>query len=203
MRSLVPTNENMRARTLVARAQLPLYAAHLLAYRTSPARDVITADIRRWNEIKHLDGPDWEMCLYYLVWQQEFRNLFYFRLGRVGKLLALVAKPMPTLYFKTPRNQVGPGLYLQHGFSTIVTARSVGRNLWVNQQVTVGFTDSDSTPTIGDDVTIGAGALVLGDVTVGDGATIGAGAVVVKDVPAGATVVGVPARVTGSLAQAD
>lgn len=198
MKSLVPTNENMRARTLVARAQLPLYAGHLLAWRQSPARETITADVHRWNEIKHLAGPDWEMVLYYLVWQQEFRNLFYFRLGKAGRLLALVAKPMPTLYFKTPRDKVGPGLYLQHGFSTIITARSVGKNLWVNQQVTVGFTDSDSTPTIGDDVTIGAGALVLGDVTVGDGATIGAGAVVVKDVPPGATVVGVPARMTST-----
>jgi serine O-acetyltransferase len=50
-------------------------------------------------------------------------------------------------------------------------------------------------PIIGDNVFIGAGAKVLGAVTVGDGARIGANAVVVCDVPAGATAVGVPARI--------
>ena len=48
---------------------------------------------------------------------------------------------------------------------------------------------------IGDDVFIGQGCVIFGGVTIGDGATVGAGSVVVKDVPAGASVIGVPARV--------
>jgi serine acetyltransferase len=50
-------------------------------------------------------------------------------------------------------------------------------------------------PKVGNRVVIGANAVVLGNITIGDDAKIGAGAVVVKDVPAGATVVGVPAKI--------
>jgi serine O-acetyltransferase len=53
-------------------------------------------------------------------------------------------------------------------------------------------------PVVGDDVSIGAGARVIGAVTVGPGATIGANAVVLQDVPAGALAVGVPARIVDS-----
>ena len=75
-----------------------------------------------------------------------------------------------------------------------MSARSIGRDCWINQQVTIGFTNKTDCPRIGDGVTIGVGAIVIGDIVLGDGATVGAGAVVVHDVPAGATVVGVPAR---------
>lgn len=61
--------------------------------------------------------------------------------------------------------------------------------------VTVGMRNEWAFPEIGDDVFIGAGARVLGGIVVGDGARIGANAVVIQDVPAGATVVGIPARV--------
>jgi serine acetyltransferase len=60
--------------------------------------------------------------------------------------------------------------------------------------------DESAAPIIGDRVDIGTSALVLGPVTVGDDAVIGAGAVVVHDVPAGATVVGNPARAIGTAA---
>ena len=50
-------------------------------------------------------------------------------------------------------------------------------------------------PVIGDEVFIGAGARVLGDIQIGDGAKIGANAVVIRDVPANATAVGIPAKV--------
>ena len=70
-------------------------------------------------------------------------------------------------------SEIGPGLFIQHGFATIVAARRVGRNCWINQQVTIGFTRPDDRPSIGDDVFVYAGAKVLGDVTVGNGAVIG------------------------------
>ncbi len=58
-------------------------------------------------------------------------------------------------------------------------------------------------PRIGDNVTISAGARVLGDIHVGDGATIGANAVVITNVPDGATMVGAPARPTRSKASSE
>jgi serine O-acetyltransferase len=102
---------------------------------------------------------------------------------------------MPAFYINTA--SIGPGLFLQHPFATIIDAKSIGKNCWINQQVTVGHTDATglSHPTIGDNVFIFAGAKTLGGITIGDGAVIGAGAVVTKSVPAGCTVVGNPAYI--------
>jgi len=97
---------------------------------------------------------------------------------------------MPTLYINT--RDVGPGLVLRHGFSTIIAAKKIGKNCTIFQQVTVGFLGYGS-PTIGDNVVITAGAKVLGNIRVGDNSKVGANAVVVKDVPENCTVVGSPA----------
>ena len=92
-------------------------------------------------------------------------------------------------------------LRLPHPYGiTISSASSVGRGCVIDQNVTIGTADGDGrSPTIEDGVVIGANAVLLGPITVGEGATIGAGAVVVRDVPAGATVVGNPARIVAPL----
>lgn len=129
----------------------------------------------------------------------EFRSLFYARLttaGPVGRVAAAVARKLwpgqTALSFACP--DLGPGLYVSHGFATILVAERVGTDCLLSQQVTVGYTDAGGPPVIGDRVRIGAGAKVLGPITVGDDAVIGANAVVVADVAAGAVVGGVPAR---------
>jgi serine O-acetyltransferase len=95
----------------------------------------------------------------------------------------------------TPRIGIGPGLYIPHPMGTVIMAQEVGARCHIIHAVTVGMRNRHEFPRIGDDVTIGAGARVLGGVVVGSGASIGANAVVITDVPAGATVVGIPARV--------
>ena len=125
----------------------------------------------------------------------EFRSLFYHRIQKRNfkkEILLFFYKPTPTLHICT--DEIGPGLFLQHGFATIIAAKRIGRNCWINQQVTIGYTESGN-PDIGDDVTICAGALVLGGIKIGDRAIIGAGAVVVKSVPPDCTVVGNPASI--------
>jgi serine O-acetyltransferase len=131
--------------------------------------------------------------------RRDFRALLYYRLasgGTVRRLLASVAamiyRPEVACYLHC--DDIGPGLYISHGFATILVAKSLGRDCLLSQQVTVGYTDAGGPPIIGDRVRIGAGAMILGPVTVGDDAVIGAGAVVVNDVPPGTVVGGVPAR---------
>ncbi len=87
------------------------------------------------------------------------------------------------------------------GFGVVIHPNTtIGRNVFLGHQVTLG-TDLDLRDprrmTIGDDVNVGTGAIILGPVTIGSGALVGAGAVVTADVPAGAVVVGVPARQVG------
>lgn len=93
---------------------------------------------------------------------------------------------------------IGGGLYIAHPVGTVIAPQRMGRNCSVIAAVTIGMRNEWKFPVIGDEVFIGAGARVLGGITVGDRAQIGANAVVIRDVPAGATVVGIPARAVKS-----
>jgi serine O-acetyltransferase len=137
-----------------------------------------------------------------LATYREFRTLYYYRLRRSGDAVSRALAILAALVYPGERTlflscaDIGPGLFIQHGFATIVVAKHVGADCWINQQVTIGFRRDGEAhgPTIGDGVHVGAGAKVLGEIVVGDGACIGANAVVLSDVPAGYTAVGVPAR---------
>lgn len=151
-------------------------------------------DLDRWKQICHLEGSRSSVLAQLLWTKKEFRNLFVYRNShrRIYRYwIAFWYRPMDTLYIET--SQIGGGLYIQHGFATMIAAKSIGDNCWINQQVTIGYTEKGC-PVIGNNVMITCGAKVLGDITVGDGAIIGANAVVVKDVEAGAVMGGVPAR---------
>ena len=99
-----------------------------------------------------------------------------------------------------PGAQIGKGLFIDHGAGVVIGETTViGDNCTIYQAVTLGgrghAKGHKRHPTIGDNVLIGAGAKLLGDITVGDNASIGANAVILHDVPAGATIVGVPGKV--------
>jgi serine O-acetyltransferase len=93
--------------------------------------------------------------------------------------------------------RLGPGCRIHHFGTIIIHDRvQIGANCSIRHGVTIGERRvGGGVPSIGDGVDFGAGASVLGGVTVGTGATIGAMSLVLTDVPAGATAVGVPARV--------
>jgi serine O-acetyltransferase len=99
-----------------------------------------------------------------------------------------------------PGAQIGRGFFIDHGMGVVIGETAViGDNVLLYQQVTLGGTGLEKGkrhPTIGNNVVIGAGAKVLGNITVGDNSYIGANAVVIKDVPPNSTVVGVPGRIT-------
>jgi serine O-acetyltransferase len=92
---------------------------------------------------------------------------------------------------------IGGGLKLPHPNGIVIHPQTrIGPNCLIFQQVTLGTRQGQPVaPRVGGHVDIGAGARILGNVTIGDHACIGANAVVLSDVPAGATVVGIPARI--------
>lgn len=96
-----------------------------------------------------------------------------------------------------PKTRIGGGLTIYHGYGLVVNDHArIGAGVILRNGVTIGQrTTGGPSPTIGDGVEFGAGALVLGDITVGANARIGAGAVVLTDVPPGAAAVGNPARI--------
>ena len=99
-----------------------------------------------------------------------------------------------------PSAVIGRGLFIDHGFGVVIGETAVlGENVTLFQGVTLGGTGKEKGkrhPTIGDNVVIGAGAKVLGNITVGNNSMVGANAVVIRDVPEHSTVVGVPGRIT-------
>jgi serine O-acetyltransferase len=98
-----------------------------------------------------------------------------------------------------PGATIGDGLFIDHGMGVVIgETAELGRNCHLYQGVTLGGTSTRRTkrhPTLGDGVTVGAGASVIGAVTIGDNVRIGAGSVVVTSVPPNATVVGVPGHI--------
>ncbi|WP_348771388.1 serine O-acetyltransferase [Azospirillum sp. SYSU D00513] len=98
-----------------------------------------------------------------------------------------------------PAAKIGRRFFIDHGMGVVIgETAEIGDDVTLYQGVTLGGTalhQGKRHPTIGNGVIVGAGAKVLGGFTVNDGARVGSNAVVVKEVPAGATVVGIPAKV--------
>lgn len=96
---------------------------------------------------------------------------------------------------------IGKGLFLPHTQGTVIGAYSIGENAIIFQGVTLGARELDfsfsesSRPSVGDGVTIGSGAKILGALTIGSGSRIGANAVVLASIPENVSAVGVPAHV--------
>lgn len=150
-----------------------------------------------------LHGGNWWNLHVAMLENKLFRKIFYFRTNQHAPMLTRLSKVLyrPFQTMELDADSIGGGMQIHHGYSTIVFARSIGRAFTVYQQVTIGrgkTIDGNDLPIIGNNVTVYAGAIIVGGVRIGDHATIGAGAVVVKDVPANTTVVGAASRmITG------
>lgn len=98
-----------------------------------------------------------------------------------------------------PGAQIGPGFFIDHGMGVVIGETTiVGENVTIYQGVTLGGTGTERGkrhPTLGDDVVVGAGAKVLGNIRLGNCVKVGGGSVVVHPVPDNCTVVGVPAEI--------
>jgi len=98
-----------------------------------------------------------------------------------------------------PAAKIGKRFFIDHGIGIVIgETTEIGNNVLVYQGVTLGGTGKEKSkrhPTIGDNVLISAGAIILGSIKIGDNSKIGAGSVVLKDVPPNSTVVGVPGEI--------
>lgn len=173
-------------------ALAPVSWIWILVYRFSSQREKIDMDLDRFCQVHFRCLPGNKRLYYLLVelvsTEAEFRSLFLYRIGKIHHLLKyIMPKRVIKLVFDVPREKLGGGLFLQHGYCTDLSARSIGENCWINQKVTLGY-KGDDCPTIGNNVQIGVGAVVLGGVKVGNNVKIGANAIVVHDVPDNCTV---------------
>jgi serine O-acetyltransferase len=172
---------------------------HLIIFIFVKDDEIFSHDLKRWSEIYFSEIPEGRLrCsflfVYFMTFMPEFRNVFYLRYGLKSKCFSWLCKPLQSLEIQ--RNiEIGPGLFIQHGASTYIAAQRIGANCWINQQVTTGYSNKTDLPTIGNNVTIGPGAKIIGKVFIGDNATIGPNTVVIDSVPSNVTVLGVPARI--------
>lgn len=132
----------------------------------------------------------WAHHFTHWLWQQGFRFLARFG-SQVARLLTSIEIH--------PGAEIGRRLFIDHGMSVVVGETStIGDDVTLYQGVTLGGTGKEKGkrhPTIGNRVTIGSGAKVLGNITVGDNCRIGAGSVVLRNVPPNSTIVGVPGHI--------
>lgn len=166
----------------------------ILFYFISKNKDIIRQDVARWRECTNLTSTFsfYHALSYLLVFNKEFRNLYYRRLGVVGKFISIIVPGVKTLFITSA--PIGGGFFIRHGYSTFINTEKIGNNCTVHQNTTIGD-NGRGIPKIGNNVIIGTGAIILGPITIGDDVMIGAGAIVVDDVPSNSTVVGVKAHV--------
>lgn len=98
-----------------------------------------------------------------------------------------------------PGAQIGRRLFIDHGMGTVIGETTIiGNDVTLYQGVTLGGTGKEKGkrhPTLGNNISVGSGAKLLGNITIGDNCRVGAGSVVLRSVPANSTIVGVPGHI--------
>lgn len=124
--------------------------------------------------------------------------LFKANIPLVPRLLSQIARFFTGIEIH-PGARIGDGLFIDHGMGVVIGETScIGNGVTLYQGVTLGGTGKEKGkrhPNVGDNVVIGTGAKILGNITIGENSYVGANAVVLHDVPANSTVVGVPGRI--------
>src|SRR5215831_1717354 len=139
-----------------------------------------------------------------LVYHRLAHWLWRHRWFLAGRFVSHVGRVLTGIEIH-PGAHIGKRVFIDHGMGVVIgETAEIGDDCTLYHGVTLGGTSWNKGkrhPTLGNGVVIGAGAKILGPILVGEGAKIGSNAVVVKEVPAGATAIGIPARiVTGDQA---
>jgi len=178
--------------------------------RSTPRTGALRADYARYLHVARAHHRGWRAHAEALS-QFGFLAIATYRFGRwVRTLPRLASLPFKALYRMlealvrilfgieiSADSDIGPGFYIGHAFCIVVHGR-LGAHCSIGQGTTIGSKGagrSNGFPRLGDNVYLGAGAMVIGAVEIGDDVVIGANTVVVQDVPAGARVVSAPVRI--------
>lgn len=189
-------NESVSLKSIIELSiYLPLYSFFAIKNKT-----LFHSIINRWFDVLPFNKSSSYLKngIFLLSRLKEFRSILYFTFKiHKSNPICWFYKPQTNLYLPLNLN-IGSGLVIQHGFSTIFNCEKMGDNCQVWQGVTIGKKTSGANsprPVIGNNVKICANAVVIGGITIGDNVIIGAGAVVVKSIPPNSIVVGNPARI--------
>ncbi len=158
---------------------------HLIAFAFHPQRDLILSDT---YTVKNL--------VLSLIFSKHYRNLFYYRVGNSKYFFKWILPEEKSIHIPV-RMQLGKSALFVHNISSYLNAKSIGDFFVCYQHVTIGTNrvENNEKPTIGSNVTICTGAVIVGGITIGDNVTIGANTVVIKNVPSDSVVVGNPAKI--------
>ncbi|MBQ8848331.1 MAG: serine O-acetyltransferase [Candidatus Gastranaerophilales bacterium] len=125
-------------------------------------------------------------------------KLLYWKIPFIPRLISQIARFFTGIEIH-PGATIGKRFFIDHGMGVVIGETTIiGDDVLIYQGVTLGGTGKEQGkrhPTLGNFVTVGAGAKVLGNITIGDCSTIGAGSVVIDNVPEHSTVVGIPGRI--------
>lgn len=130
-----------------------------------------------------------------LIAYPDFAFIFFWRVKNKFFLWKWFFYPKDFLCKIFRSTDLKGGIVCYHPYATVINAEKIGVNFIFRNSITIGNknNDSKSIPTIGDNVEIGANAVIIGKITIGNNVIIGAGAVVTKDVPSNSIAVGNPA----------
>ncbi|KAA8666952.1 serine O-acetyltransferase EpsC [Clostridium sp. MT-14] len=132
--------------------------------------------------------------IHYRISHFFYKKKFFF----IARVISQISRMFTGIEIH-PGAKIGKGLFIDHGMGVVIgETAEVGDNVTLYHGVTLGGTGKDTGkrhPTIGNNVFIGSGAKILGPIVVGDNVKIGANAVVLKDIPSDCTAVGIPVRI--------
>ena len=141
--------------------------------------------------------PSFKALLYYRLSHYLYLKRFYF----IARYLSEKVKRKTGIEIH-PGASIGKNLFIDHGSCVVIGETTIIKdNVTLLHSVTLGGTGKEKGkrhPTIGNNVFIGSGAKILGNITIGDNCKIGANAVVLKNVPNNTTVVGIPGKIVKS-----
>ncbi|AFY50977.1 serine O-acetyltransferase [Nostoc sp. PCC 7524] len=180
------TNTSLLKNLLSGSFLEPLLSDFCIIFERDPAA-------RNWLEVVFCYPGLHAICLHRLAHWLHCRGVVFF-----PRFISHLARFLTGIEIH-PGAKIGKGVFIDHGMGVVIGETAiVGDYTLIYQGVTLGGTGKESGkrhPTVGNNVVVGTGAKVLGNIHIGDRVRVGAGSVVLRDVPPDCTVVGIPGRI--------